>query len=105
MEYVTIECMNPKPHAPHTWREGFLWHRKRECKGWIGKSAWLRKNHRHNLIFDRQASDVLFMHWACDVLGCDQSHTRMRRDFNWETVGLPKVRERALTVVYKKQKI
>lgn len=33
MEYITVECMNMNPHKAHSWREGFLWHRKRECKG------------------------------------------------------------------------
>lgn len=30
---IYIECANFKPHGKHTWREGFLWHRKRECSG------------------------------------------------------------------------
>lgn len=33
MVIVTVECADPRPHDPHTWREGFLWHRKRICGG------------------------------------------------------------------------
>ncbi|AXH44614.1 hypothetical protein SEA_MEDIUMFRY_70 [Arthrobacter phage MediumFry] len=106
-EIIYIECSILHPHGPHTWREGFLWHRKRSCTGFkkLNKSEWLRKNHKHNMVFDGKGSDVLFMHWICDVPGCLENYTRWRRDWNWETVGLPRVKERARTVIYKKQKI
>ncbi|ALY09043.1 hypothetical protein GORDON_68 [Arthrobacter phage Gordon] len=103
MEFITIECSNLRPHKAHEWREGFLWHRKRTCKGYMERTDWLRKNHRHKLIFREKSSDVFLMHWTCDVPGCLYSHTLLRRDFNWQTVGLPKIEARARTVIYKKK--
>lgn len=45
MEFITVECMNPKPHAKHSWREGFLWLTKKDCGG-VPKR---KLTHKHNL--------------------------------------------------------
>ncbi|ASD52291.1 hypothetical protein QCN32_gp71 [Arthrobacter phage Niktson] len=105
MEFITIECSNRRPHAPHTWREGFLWHRKRECGGVpnITKTEWLRKNHRHYMVYQPVHSNGLIMVWMCSVPGCIQEHTKFRSVFMFETLGLNKI-ERP-TVIITKQKI
>lgn len=35
-----------KPHAPHHWREGFLWHKRVDCPGRkeVEKDPWLAAN-------------------------------------------------------------
>lgn len=60
MEFITVECMNTKPHAPHTWREGFMWHRKRECGG-------VPERHKHRFILQYMAFiDPRKLVWHCE---------------------------------------
>jgi hypothetical protein len=123
MEIITIECMNTKPHDPHTWREGFLWHRKRECGGVPQKvdrfgdmitaycEADIRytaamyetiietEGHRHYFGFCPDRSDDIVMLWECLDPFCDGVYEKFRMFYNWET--LTNKRQ----VVYKKQKI
>ncbi|QFG13681.1 hypothetical protein PBI_SHEPARD_76 [Arthrobacter phage Shepard] len=123
MDYITIECMNRKPHKAHSWREGFLWHRKRECGGYqkIEKPDWLDTMittycqadveattalymelfHRHDFRYAPEESDRVTMTWECR--SCFVRHQKFRSVYHIETLwrGIGK----GPTVTYKKQKI
>lgn len=113
MEIITVECMNMKPHDAHTWREGFLWHRKRVCGGvprtvdWDGFTPNERREamgyvkadvestaalfshfkgeHRHHFKFNPEEADNVIMAWKCDVPDCEKEAFRFRSVFNHQT--------------------
>ncbi|ASR83378.1 hypothetical protein SEA_CATERPILLAR_70 [Arthrobacter phage Caterpillar] len=63
---IRVECCNPLPHDPHTWREGFLWHRRRVCGG---VAEWFRKfeprpQHRH--FFQLLEASNAYLTWECE---------------------------------------
>jgi hypothetical protein len=78
MEFITVECMNPNAHEAHTWREGFLWHRKRECGG--------VPTHRHRFRFVKVHSDQVIMVWRCSKNRCKESKAMMRETFMVQTL-------------------
>jgi hypothetical protein len=116
MELITVECMNPKPHEAHTWREGFLWHRKRECGGVPRKAdpfdnmlsayceadvrytaalyetLFTTEEHRHHFRFAPVHSDGVIMVWRCKISGCRESYTRFRSLWNYQTRAGSKLR-------------
>ena len=122
-----IECGVSLPHDPHTWREGFLWHRKCECEGVpatfgtfdsfmpeyakadVRYTASLYTNifhpeeepHRHYYGFSKEKSDIVHMVWVCLDPFCQEEYYRFRSVFNFQARGRSKMQ----TVFYKKQKI
>ncbi|UYL88265.1 hypothetical protein SEA_LILHUDDY_76 [Arthrobacter phage LilHuddy] len=121
MDYITIECMNRKPHEAHSWREGFLWHRKRECGGvpkkvdHIGNllidyckadveattALYMELFHRHDFRYAPEESDRVTMTWECR--SCFARYQKFRSVYRIETLwrGIGN----GPTVTYKKQKI
>ncbi|QFG08747.1 hypothetical protein PBI_INGRID_77 [Arthrobacter phage Ingrid] len=73
MEIITVECMNPRPHKAHSWREGFLWHRKRECGG-------VPQRHKHKYVLQNHMTfiDPLKLVWHCD---CGKFCSMYREEF------------------------
>lgn len=110
MEFITVECMNTKPHAPHTWREGFMWHRKRECGGVPQKfdrfaeeistyceadirytealyeTHFTKEEHRHYYGFCAEKSDRIYLVWECLDPFCKDRFTRFRSVYRYETL-------------------
>jgi hypothetical protein len=80
MEFITVECMNPRPHAAHSWREGFLWYRKRECGG-VPKFR-----HRHFYKLHKDWSDIAVMTWCCTWPGCTKRYLMMRSAYQTQTL-------------------
>ena len=128
MELVTVECMNFHPHDPHTWREGFLWLKKKKCQGykkvvkqdWLGDYCkadveattqvfeWLFRvepEHRHYYGFSAEKSDPVLMVWECMDPFCDDKYYRFRSLFNYQTRATRRILEDGYTVIYKTQKI
>jgi hypothetical protein len=82
MDYITVECMSAKPHAPHSWREGFLWRHKKTCNGrpfsttnelWRAANPRLLPHkttvpkHRHVFVFKPELSDNVWLAWECNI--------------------------------------
>jgi hypothetical protein len=103
---VFVECMSFKPHKAHSWREGFLWYRKRHCGGrpkteaeiWIWRAAnpnlgvklneWLPP-HKHSFKFKGVWSDTQVMEWWCDNCPDNVTCNWPREVFNKRTRGDP----------------
>lgn len=105
MEYITVECMNMNPHKAHSWREGFLWLRKRECGGvpkfvlhnWDEKrdlalvnnyceadvemttGLYNRLYHRHK--FQLKEANYSFLVWECK--DCPSNSAFVQARFVW----------------------
>jgi hypothetical protein len=97
---IYIECMNFKPHDPHTWREGFLWHSKKTCGGvpeWVQTPD--EETHRHYFGVRPEQCDAITIVWECLDPFCDEVYEKFRMFYNWETL------TNRRQVIYKKQKI
>ncbi|QGZ17279.1 hypothetical protein SEA_GIANTSBANE_75 [Arthrobacter phage Giantsbane] len=105
MVYFTVECGDPKPHKAHSWREGFLWHRKRECGGCPEKSDWLsdivvayseadvamttalyeRLYHRHKFVLNGDTNSA-YLVWHCEKEFCDTKFVQARYHYVTQTI-------------------
>lgn len=74
---VFTACDNAKPHKPHSWCEGFLWVRRRNCGG----------IHKHFYKFIPEKSDKRFMHFDCD--GCPETAYGSREAYRKLLMGDP----------------
>jgi hypothetical protein len=97
---VFVECMSFKPHEAHSWREGFLWHRKRHCGGRPMTQAeyWRAANpalggrvkneflppHKHRMFLSRWWSNSESLVFICDshTVGCKYEY-RVTREAYW----------------------
>lgn len=104
------ECGVQTPHEPHSWREGFLWHSKKSCKGMTHIEAvavqdeLLRrvsqvnpnqkktdrgvvyakdKPHRHRFFLSQWWTTEEELVFICDAhpMGCKVEHRFDREDF------------------------
>lgn len=82
MEFVTVECMNLNPHDAHSWREGFLWYRKRECGG-VPLDFYLKRitKHKHNFKVMTPVHDhTSGISFVCFKPGCKVQVSLYRHD-------------------------
>lgn len=68
-DVLYLECSRIFKHDAHSWREGFLWHRKRTCKGLTGEMSDRirypqKPKHKHRLLLN--------MYPACPFINPDK---------------------------------
>ena len=100
MVYFTVECGNPNPHKAHSWREGFLWHRKRKCDGCPEKSGfeefmadyakadvemtsalYEKLYHKHHFKGVGSDGPEYIISFVCDKGGCNAKVRMYRKDY------------------------
>ncbi|ASM62366.1 hypothetical protein SEA_NIGHTMARE_71 [Arthrobacter phage Nightmare] len=95
-DVLYLECSSTFKHDAHSWREGFLWHRKRTCNGLSGEmSDRIRypqrhilipqSRHRHTFALNDQ-TDEMYLVWHCQVEPCDIKFAQSRYRYVNQTI-------------------
>jgi len=73
---INVECMSVTPHKPHSWREGFLWYRKRVCGGvpMMAELEQIPVNYHKHAFKYKPFCDNLYLNpnrivWICNGCG------------------------------------